>query len=86
MATYLKFTNKFTDGETRNIQIGEFDTSASSILPTNLKPKIKDFNDPTKRATISSAFDNAFVSSNGAPFEEISAAEIITTQRTYFNV
>lgn len=84
MATYLKLTTKFTDDETRNITLGELAPTSNAV--TNFKANVIAFNNPTTRANLYPMFDNSFVSSNGAPFSEITAAEIITTTRTYFNV
>lgn len=84
MASYLKFTTEFADGTSRNIQIGEI--AASSINPTTIKTKIQNFNNPTTRRESFPNFDTAFVSSGGASFSRISAAEIITTERTYLDI
>lgn len=81
MSSYYKFTTAYTDGTERNITIGEIDTN--SIDP-NIKQKIINFNNAETRAQLYPAFDNAFVSENGAPFTAIKAAEIVTTRRTYF--
>lgn len=79
-STY-KFTNAFADGTTRILNIGSFDTA--SIDP-NIKQKIRDFNNETTRNQLYPNFDNAFISENGARFTAIKAAEIVTSQRTYF--
>lgn len=76
-----KFTAAFTDGSTRTLNIGEFDTS--SIDP-NIVQKIKTFNDAEQRAELYPNFDSAFVADNGAHFTAIKAAEIVTSQRTYY--
>lgn len=77
----LKFTNAFADGTTRILNVGTLDTA--SIDP-NIVTKIKNFNNETTRNQLYAGFDNAFVSENGAKFTAIKAAEIVTSQRTYY--
>lgn len=76
----ITLTNTFNDNETQNVEIGELDPTAVTI--SSLKTKIANFNDSTQRATIAPGFDDSFVSKNGSPFKEISAAKIEVVNKT----
>lgn len=74
----LKLTCTYSDQEERIINIAPIENSK---LPSDLKQRIKDLNDATKRATNYPNFDSSFVSEFGGTFVRISKAQIITTEK-----
>lgn len=71
--TTIIFTNKFSDGSTRNLEIGKFSTSSISLL--NIRAAVKDLNNNP------SAIANIYLSENGANFQEISQVKLTTENR-----
>lgn len=73
MATSITFTNSFTDGTTRTLTFSPFNTSSVSL--SNIRQAVKDLNDSH------TAITNAYLSTSGASFKEISQVKIVTENR-----
>lgn len=73
--TTITFTNLFTDGSTRKLEIGPFTTS--KISTTNIKAAVKNLNsDPSSISTL-------YLSESGANFQEVQELKITTQNREY---
>lgn len=70
----ITFTNLFTDGSTRKLEIGPFTTS--KISPSNIKQAVKDLNSDT------SVISSLYLSKTGANFQEVQQVKISTTDKT----
>lgn len=73
--TALKATFKYSDGDSRSVTFQPFAQGSTSV--SKFKNNVKDFN-----ATGITDVSSTFLSSSGAPCTGISAAEIITTNKT----
>lgn len=76
----IQITAKFTDETKKTVSIGEM--SPTSVSEQKIRNQITLLNNAEQREQEYPGFTNGFVSQNGAPFDSIIGAKIVTSSRT----